>query len=252
MSESATPPPPPPRKLLRVAAVGDLHCRDGGGSDIRQALAGIEHEADILILPGDLTMAGHREEAHSFARALAPLPIKKLLVLGNHDLDHAPGEEMTKIWRDAGLIVLDGDDNTFEMDGVGFVGVKGFCGGFGSATLAPFGEKAVKAFVDEAVHEALLLEVGLRKLGPRMKKVVAMHYAPIKETLKGEPLEIYPFLGSSRFAETIDRFGADAIFHGHAHHGTLEGKTPAGIPVFNVALPVLRKALKKSYLVREV
>ncbi len=97
-----------------------------------------------------------------------------------------------------------------------------------------------------------MLEVGLRKLGPRMKKVVAMHYAPIKETLKGEPLEIYPFLGSSRFAETIDRYGANLIVHGHAHHGTLEGKTPAGTPVFNVALPVLRKALRRSYLVREV
>ena len=85
-----------------------------------------------------------------------------------------------------------------------------------------------------------------------MKKVVALHYAPIKETLKGEPLEIYPFLGSSRFAETIDRFGAHTIFHGHAHHGTLEGKTQAGTPVYNVALPVLRKALKRSYFVREV
>ncbi len=244
--------PPTARKPLRVAAVGDLHCRDGGGADVRQALSGVEHEADVLILTGDLTMAGHSEEAHALVRALAPIPIKKVLVLGNHDLDHMPLEEILKIWRDAGLVVLDGDDNTFELDGVGFVGAKGFCGGFGSATLAPFGEKAVKAFVDESVREALLLEVGLRKLGPRMKKVVALHYAPIKETLKGEPLEIYPFLGSSRFAETIDRFGAHAVFHGHAHHGTLEGKTPGGTPVFNVALPVLRKAMKRSYFVREI
>jgi Icc-related predicted phosphoesterase len=159
---------------------------------------------------------------------------------------------MTRIWRDAGLVVLEGDDNTYETSGVGFVGTKGFCGGFGASTLAPFGEKAVKAFVDEAVHESLLLEVGLRKLGPRIRKVVALHYAPVKDTLKGEPLEIYPFLGTSRFAETIDRFGAHTVFHGHAHHGTLEGKTPGGTPVFNVALPVLRKTLGKPYLVREV
>lgn len=252
MIDSAKSPSHPPRRALRVAAVGDLHCRDGGAADIRQSLSGIEHEADVLVLTGDLTMAGHREEAHALVRALGAIPIKKVLVLGNHDLDHTPLDEMTKIWRDAGLVVLEGDDNTFELEGVGFVGAKGFCGGFGAATLAPFGEKAVKAFVDEAVHEALLLEVGLRKLGPRMRKVVALHYSPIKETLKGEPLEIYPFLGSSRFAETIDRFGAHTVFHGHAHHGSLEGKTPAGTPVFNVALPVLRKNLKKSYFVREV
>jgi Icc-related predicted phosphoesterase len=238
------------RRPLRIAAVGDLHCRDGGG--VREMFAGVENEADVLLLAGDLTMAGHREEALALVRALAPLKVQKVLVLGNHDLDHTPLDEMTRIWRDAGLVVLEGDDNTFELGGVGFVGVKGFCGGFGAQTLAPFGEKAVKAFVDEAVHEALLLEVGLRKLGPRVRKVVTLHYAPIKETLKGEPLEIYPFLGTSRFAETIDRFGAHTVFHGHAHHGSPSGHTPGGTPVFNVALPVLRKALGKSYLVREV
>ena len=230
--------------------MGDLHCRDGAG--VREMFAGVEREADVLLLAGDLTMAGHREEAHALVRALAPLKVQKVLVLGNHDLDHVPQDEMTRIWREAGMVVLDGDDNTFELAGVGFVGVKGFCGGFGAQTLAPFGEKAVKAFVDEAVHEALLLEVGLRKLGPRVRKVVALHYAPIKETLKGEPLEIYPFLGTSRFAETIDRFGAHTVFHGHAHHGSLAGHTPAGTPVFNVALPVLRKTSGKSYFVREV
>ncbi len=240
------------RKPLRIAAVGDLHCRENGATDVRTALAGVEQAADVLVLAGDLTMTGHREEAQALARAIGPIPMKKVLVLGNHDLDHAPAEEIARIWRDAGLTVLVGDENTLEIDGVGIVGTKGFCGGFGAATLAPFGEKAVKNFVDEAVQEALLLEVGLRKLGPRIRKVVALHYAPIKETCHGEPLEIYPFLGSSRFAETIDRFGADVVFHGHAHHGKLEGKTPGGVPVFNVALPVLRKATKASYFVREV
>jgi Icc-related predicted phosphoesterase len=238
------------RRPLRIAAVGDLHCRlDGSG--VRDMLAQVERDADVLLLPGDLTMAGHREEALALARALAPLKVQKVLVLGNHDLDHTPQDEMTRIWRGEGLVVLEGDDNTFELNGVGIVGAKGFCGGFGAQTLAPFGERAVKAFVDEAVHESLLLEVGLRKLGPRVRKVVVLHYAPIKETLKGEPLEIYPFLGTSRFAETIDRFGAHTVFHGHAHHGSLEGHTSGGTPVFNVALPVLRK-LGKNYLVREV
>jgi Icc-related predicted phosphoesterase len=239
---------------LRIAAVGDIHCREGAHAELRSLLAGVEGEADVLLLAGDLTMGGLPAEAESVVRALASLHLPKVAVLGNHDFDHGRSDEIARILHEGGLTVLAGDENTLELDrwDAGIVGAKGFCGGFGAATLAPFGERAVKAFVDESVHEALLVEVGLRKLGPGVKKVVALHYAPIKETCAGEPFEIYPFLGSSRFAETIDRFGATVVFHGHAHHGTLAGKTPAGIAVYNVALPVVRKALGRGYLVREV
>ncbi len=242
------------RRPIRIAAIGDLH---GGGASGAHAswparFDGIEDEADILLLAGDLTASGHPKEAEAVVAALKPLPIRKVVVLGNHEFDHGESERVVEVFRAGGLIVLDGDENTLDLgQGVGVVGCKGFCGGFGAATLAPFGEPAIKAFVDEALREQRELEVGLRKIASCPTKIVVLHYAPIKETLGGEPEEIYPFLGSSRFAETIDRFGAAAIFHGHAHHGTFEGKTPGGAPVWNVALPVVQKKLQKSYFVRE-
>jgi Icc-related predicted phosphoesterase len=242
------------RKGVRVAAVGDLHGLGAPGSPASWLgrLKGVEHAADVLVLAGDVTTSGTPKEAELVVQALADVSVRKALVLGNHEFDHGQVDEVVQVFRAAGFHVLEGDDNSLELaHGVGIVGCKGFCGGFGAAMLAPFGEPAIKAFVDEALREQRKLEVGLRRIAACTSKVVVLHYAPIRGTLAGEPEEIYPFLGSSRFAETIDRFGVEAVFHGHAHHGTLEGRTPGGAPVWNVALPVLSRALKRPYLVRE-
>jgi Icc-related predicted phosphoesterase len=133
--------------------------------------------------------------------------------------------------------MLDGD--TFETHGVGFAGVRGFCGGFGRGALGAWGEPIIKQFVHEAVNEALKLESALARLRTE-HRIAILHYAPIRDTVDGEPLEIYPFLGSSRLEEPLSRFEVTAVFHGHAHKGTPEGKTAKGIPVYNVAHPVLK------------
>jgi Icc-related predicted phosphoesterase len=71
--------------------------------------------------------------------------------------------------------------------------------------------------------------------------VALLHYAPIDETVKGERPEIYPFLGSSRLEEPLTRHPLTAVFHGHSHHGQLQGQTRTGTPVYNVAAPLLRE-----------
>jgi len=149
------------------------------------------------------------------------------------------GSRYTKILVEAGVQMLDGD--SVEVQGVGFVGVKGFCGGFGRRTLEPWGEAATKAFVHEAVGEALKLERALARLRTP-QRVVLLHYAPIEGTVEGEPREIFPFLGSSRLEEPLNRYEVEAVFHGHAHRGALEGKTRGGIAVYNVAAPLLRRS----------
>jgi Icc-related predicted phosphoesterase len=193
----------------------------------------------VLLLAGDLTDFGQPEEAAALTRdltVLSGLPI--IAILGNHDFEIGKDQEITSILRDAGIHVLDGD--TCEVRGIGFVGVKGFGGGFGRGTLEPWGETAVKDFVRAAVDESLKLERALARL-QTPTRIALLHYSPIRETVIGEPEEIFPFLGSGRLEEPLNRYGVAAIFHGHAHHGSPEGRTAAGIPVYNVALPVLRQ-----------
>jgi Icc-related predicted phosphoesterase len=145
---------------------------------------------------------------------------------------------VTRILGEAGVHVLDG--TSFEVYGVGFAGVKGFCGGFGRRALGPWGEEVVKLFVQEALNEALKLETALARLrdGPR---IVLMHYSPIEGTVEGEPKEIYPYLGSSRLEEPLTRYPVDAVFHGHAHHGAAEGHTRTGVPVYNVSMHLMQR-----------
>ena len=158
-------------------------------------------------------------------------------VLGNHDYEGGRQDEIRHILTDAGITVLDGD--SCEVQGVGIAGIKGFAGGFGRGTLGPWGEQAVKAFVREAVDEALKLETALARLRTQ-HRVALLHYAPIAATCEGEPPEIYPFLGCSRLEEPITRYPVTAVFHGHAHNGRPEGRTRNGVPVFNVSLPLMR------------
>lgn len=226
------------RDRLRIAAVGDIHCGKHSQGAFQKMTRAVQELADVLLLVGDLTDYGTEEEARMLVRELSSLRLPILAVLGNHDFESAHQEIVTNVLREAGVIMLDGD--TYEYSGVGFAGVKGFAGGFGRRALAPWGEPIIKQFVHEGIEEALKLESALGRLRTN-KKVVLLHYAPIHQTVVGEPEEILPFLGSTRLEEVCDRFRASVIFHGHAHHGTHEGVTKSGIPVFNCAMPLMKK-----------
>jgi Icc-related predicted phosphoesterase len=178
---------------------------------------------------------------------LAGVRIPMIAVLGNHDFEAGQADEVKQILCDGGVHVLDGD--SFEVMGVGFAGVKGFGGGFGRRTLEPWGEAATKAFVQEAVTEALKLESALARL-TTPQRVAVLHYAPIEGTVEGEPREIFPFLGSGRLEEPLNRYRVAVAFHGHAHRGSPEGRTTAGVPVYNVAMPLLRRTLSEQMPVK--
>jgi Icc-related predicted phosphoesterase len=210
----------------------------------------ISEVADVLVLAGDLTDFGKSDEAEKLAEDLRACTIPSVGVLGNHDYESGQPERVVEILRQAGLRLL--DDQATVIEGVGFAGVKGFLGGFDRGELGAFGEQAVKVFVDEALNEARKLENQLRTL--RTDRTVAiLHYAPIAQTVEGEPLQIFPFLGSSRLADAIDRFeNVKAVFHGHAHRGSFRGDTPKGIPVYNVAQFVVQEAEGRPYTLVEV
>lgn len=233
-------PPKPNNKKVRIAAVGDLHYREDSAGLLRELFVRMSRAAQIAVLCGDLTDHGQPEQARVLAADLeAHLSIPKVAVLGNHDHESGREAEVASLLRkEAAVQVLDGD--SVEIAGVGFAGTKGFCGGFGRATLEPWGERVLKQFVQEAVDESMKLENGLAKLRTD-KRVAVLHYAPIRETVEGELPEIVPYLGSHRLVEPINTFGAIAALHGHAHHGSPMGRTSAGIPVYNCALPLLRK-----------
>jgi Icc-related predicted phosphoesterase len=222
---------------LRIAAVADLHYTDSTKASLVPIVERAPLEADVLLLCGDLTHNGHVEEAVALERELHSARIPILAVLGNHDYHSDQQEEIKRALKGSAIQVLDGD--AVEVSGVGFAGVKGFATGFGRRVLEPWGESIVKQFVREAVEESLKLESALARLRSETL-VVLMHYAPIVDTVEGEPLEIRPFLGSSRLEEPLNRFQVRAAFHGHAHHGRPEGRTSAGVPVYNVSLPLLR------------
>jgi Icc-related predicted phosphoesterase len=223
---------------MRVAAVGDVHCTKTSSGQLQRIFGSVGSHADVLLLCGDLTQAGRPEEALVLAGELSLAAVPVLAVLGNHDFEADAPSAVTEILEAAGMVVLDG--RSWEKDGVGFAGVKGFGGGFGKGSLAPWGEPTFKRFVEETIGEALKLERALASLRTS-RRVAFMHYAPIAATIAGEPSEIWPYLGSSRLEEPLDRYQVRATFHGHAHRGTLEGRTRGGRPVYNVALPLLQE-----------
>jgi uncharacterized protein len=221
---------------MRIAATADLHFSPQSYDRIREPLAQVRDEADVLVIAGDLTNYGKTEEMHSLLNALVRLRIPIVAVLGNHDYESSCEQELMKMMTEEGIKVLDG--SSYERDGVGFAGAKGFIGGFGRGLLTAFGEKETKAFVQASLDETLKLERALSMIRTE-RIVIVTHYAPICDTVIGEPQEIWPYLGSSRLAEVIDRHGAKIALHGHAHHGKLDGKTTGGVPVHNVALSLL-------------
>lgn len=229
---------PTGKKSVRLAALADVHCTKTSQGHLQPLFAEVAATADVMLLCGDLTDYGQTEEAHVLVHELATAKVPVVAVLGNHDYEAGKAVEVAAILCEAGINLLDGE--TCEVMGVGFAGVKGFGGGFGPRQLSPWGEEAIKRFVHEAVEEALRLERALGRLETE-QRIVLLHYAPIQTTVEGEPPETFPFLGSSRLEEPLARYPVQAVFHGHAHHGQPEGKASGSIPVYNVALPLLRK-----------
>jgi Icc-related predicted phosphoesterase len=216
---------------MRIAAVADLHV----GRHVPEFYEPVfthANEADVLVICGDLTDHGRPDDAQH-------VRVPVVGVLGNHDFESAQPDAVLAILREHGLQMLDGD--AIEIKGVGFAGVKGFCGGFDNRALGPWGEPTIKAFVQETVAEALKLEAALARLRA-VPRVALLHYSPVAATVHGEPPEIFAFLGSSRLEEPLARYGVAAVFHGHAHHGCQEGRTSKGDPVYNVSLPLLQSS----------
>jgi Icc-related predicted phosphoesterase len=223
---------------VRFAAVGDIHVHKDSGGSLRGFFARASEAADALLLCGDLTDYGTEEEAQVLVDELSAVAIPIVAVLGNHDYESGTPGVVADALKSIGVRVLDGE--ACEIEGVGIAGTKGFAGGFGRASLGAWGEPAIKLFVQEALHEAMKLESALAKLRtPR--RIALLHYSPIAGTVAGEPVEIFAFLGSSRLEEPLLRYPVDAVFHGHAHRGSLEGKTVNGVPVYNVAKPLLQR-----------
>lgn len=235
---------------MRIAAVGDLHCRADTRRNVTVALRGVDQEADVLLLAGDLTDHGTQEEALWLAEELSQIEMEKCAVLGNHDFESGQEAVVRRVLSDAGIHVLDGEPWT--LNDLGVAGVKGFAGGFEQSQLQRFGEEATKSFVDACIAEELKLEKALFQLRTR-HRVALLHYAPCRQTLEGEPLEIFAFLGATRLSGPIDQLRPNIAIHGHAHRGTLRGVTRGGVPVVNVALPVLRRLDKPlGYLTLDV
>lgn len=232
--------------MIRVAAVGDIHFGADSASTLRPHLADIADHADVYLLAGDLTRLGDPDEAAVLADELRGLPVPVVGVLGNHDYHSDREKEVTDVLADAGVQILEGSSTVIDVDGtpVGVAGVKGFGTGFPGASGSDFGEPEMKAFVRHAQQAADSLREALEELAAAgvERRVALMHYAPTEGTLRGERLEIYPFLGSYFLGEAVDRVGADVAIHGHAHGGTEKGFTPGGIQVRNVAQAVINRA----------
>ena len=225
------------KETLRIAATADLHVKKTSAGLLQPLLAKASEAADVLLMCGDLTDYGAPEEAKILAREInSSLRIPAIAVLGNHDYETGKQDEIAKLMTDAGVTMLDGDAH--EIHGVGFAGAKGFGGGFGRRSLGAWGEEILKKFVHETIEEALKLEAALARLRTP-QKIAVLHYSPIAATVVGEPPEIMAFLGSSRLEEPIDRYRVTTVFHGHAHHGALEGRTKGNAQVYNVAMPLL-------------
>ena len=229
--------------MIRVAATADVHFGTDSGSTLRPHLEHLCDRADVLLIAGDLTRCGAPEEGAVLADELRGLEIPVYAVLGNHDYEVEQPEAIVEQLTAAGVRMLENENAVLDVGDVrvGIAGVKGFGGGFAGACGSDFGEPEMKAFIRHTKQTAEVLEHALAQLDTDVR-IALLHYSPVEETLRGERPEIYPFLGSYLLAEAIDRAGADLVVHGHAHNGAEKGLTPGGVPVRNVAQPVIRQA----------
>jgi Icc-related predicted phosphoesterase len=239
---------------VRIAAVADIHVKEGDKGKWMDYFKRISQEADVLVIGGDLTDTGDEVEAQVLADELKSCTIPVVGVLGNHDFEKGRHKLIRKILQNDHVHILDGE--AIIISNIGFAGVKGFGGGFDKHMLSMFGEGAMKAFVQEAVDEALHLDRALSRLDQEnkdIKKIAVLHYSPVCETVAGEPEVIYPFLGSSRLEEPLNRHNVTAAFHGHAHGGAFETVTNKGVKIFNVSKPtLLRAGYEAAYFIFEV
>jgi Icc-related predicted phosphoesterase len=226
---------------VRLAAIGDLHCQITSYGAYFALFRRVAEHADAILLAGDLTSTGQPQELAVLLEELEGVSIPIVTVLGNHEHEAGKTRQLLTMLQQRGVVVLgEGRYAHAFNDRVGVVGTKGFAGGFAGAQLTAFGEPAIKSFVHTAVDEAMQVERGLVELATE-HKVVLLHYSPIRETVVGENPEIFAYLGSSRLEDAVDRGRASVVFHGHAHKGTPRGQTRSGVPVHNVALPLLRR-----------
>lgn len=228
---------------MRVAAVGDVHYGSDSTGWLRPHFEGLAADADVLLIAGDLTRSGQAAEAAVLGADLRTVSVPVVVVLGNHDWHRGEERDIRTVLEQSGVTVLDGESIVLDLPGgrLGIAGCKGFGGGFAGACATPFGEPEMKAFVGRTQRESARLEDALNGMRADAR-VALLHYSPIQATLMGERTEIHAFLGSYLLAEAIDRAGCDLCVHGHAHNGTPTGVTPGGVPVHNVAMPLIRRA----------
>lgn len=225
---------------LRIAAAGDIHCHEGIRSQVAETMASAAEQADLLLLCGDLTTHGRPEQAEVLAAACGGLELPILAVLGNHDWHCNQAEELTAVLRSAGIDVLERESRIIEASGgeVGVVGLKGFVGGFAGSHLPDFGEPLLREVYGESSRDVDALDRGLREVELCPVRIVMLHYAPSASTIEGEPVGIWPFLGTDRLAAPIMQHEPHLVVHGHAHAGTFAGNIER-VPVHNVSLPVI-------------
>jgi Icc-related predicted phosphoesterase len=229
--------------MIRIAATADVHFGTDSAGTLRPQLEHVAERADVFLIAGDLTRHGSDDEAAVLAEELRGIDVPTYAVLGNHDYELDEPDQIRDVMETAGVRTLMNEAETVDVDGcrVAIMGAKGFGGGFFGACGSDYGEPEMKAFIRHTKSIATAIETKLAEMEADVR-VAMLHYSPIEDTLRGERLEIYPFLGSYLLAEAIDRSGADLVVHGHAHNGSEKGMTPGGIPVRNVAQPVIRQA----------
>lgn len=230
---------------MKIAAVGDVHFAQDSAGRLRPLLERLPEEAEALLIAGDLTRTGEAAEAAVLGAELRQLPYPVVVVLGNHDWHRGQEKAIRTVLEQSDVIVLDGENVVLDLPSgrLGVAGCKGFGGGFAGACATEFGEPEMKMFVGRTRREAARLEAALAGLGSE-PKVALLHYSPVQETLMGERLEIHPFMGSYLLAEALDRVGCELVVHGHAHNGSEYGQTAGGIDVYNVAMPLIRRAFR--------
>jgi uncharacterized protein len=225
--------------MVRIAAAGDVHASELTQERIRTAFDGVQHEAELVLLAGDLTTTGEPEQATVLADACRGSSVPVCAILGNHDLHAGRGDEVAAVLREAGVNMLDRATTVYELDGaeVGIVGAKGFVGGFPGSALPDFGEPLLRRVYAETTAEVEAIARGLQEVAHCAFRIVLLHYAPTSDTLHGEPEGIWTYLGCDRLAVPIAEFRPDVVVHGHAHAGSFEGAI-GPVPVYNVAVHV--------------